>query len=104
MQALAAIADGKGGFTISELKLAPPEAMELFEWDRLYINPLYGQSRPFIDFPALMQLYHQKLLKLDEMVTRTYRLENLAQAFEDMHQGLSAKGVLIMDEAPGTAA
>ncbi|MBA2733244.1 MAG: alcohol dehydrogenase catalytic domain-containing protein [Acidobacteria bacterium] len=72
--------------------------MELFEWDKLYINPLYGQCRPSIDFPMLLDLYRQKRLKLDEMVTRTYPLEDLAQAFKDMRAGRNAKGVLLMDE------
>ena len=75
--------------------------MELFEWDKIYINPLYGQCRPAIDFPRLLDLYEQKKLKLDEMVTRTYRLEDLGQAFEDMHAGRIAKGVLLMDDGPG---
>jgi len=69
--------------------------MELFEWDKLYINPLYGQCRPAIDFPLLLDLYDQKRLKLDEMVTRTYALEDLSQAFADMSAGINAKGVLL---------
>ena len=69
--------------------------MQLFEWDKRYINPLYGQCRPFIDFPVLLSLYQQKRIKLDEMVTRTYPLANLAEAFEHMKQGINAKGVLI---------
>jgi Zn-dependent alcohol dehydrogenase len=28
------------------------------------------------------------------MVTRTYPLEELNQAFEDMHKGINAKGVI----------
>jgi S-(hydroxymethyl)glutathione dehydrogenase/alcohol dehydrogenase len=71
--------------------------MELFEWDKLYINPLYGQCRPQTDFPILLNLYAQQQLKLDEMVTRTYRLENLETAFSDMLAGRNAKGVLLMD-------
>lgn len=69
--------------------------MELFEWDKRYINPLYGQCRPSIDFPVLLSLYQQKRIKLDEMVSRTYPLSGLAQAFDDMRNGLNAKGVLI---------
>ena len=73
--------------------------MELFEWDKRYINPLYGQCRPFVDFPILLSLYKRRELKLDEMVTRTYPLSGLAQAFEHMRQGLNAKGVLIPNAA-----
>jgi S-(hydroxymethyl)glutathione dehydrogenase/alcohol dehydrogenase len=69
--------------------------MNLFEWDKIYINPLYGKCRPQIDFPILQNLYAKGDLILDEMVTRTYNLENLSQAFEDMHDGKNAKGVLI---------
>jgi S-(hydroxymethyl)glutathione dehydrogenase/alcohol dehydrogenase len=70
--------------------------MELFEWDKLYINPLYGQCKPSRDFPLLLRLYREKRLKLDEMVTRTYRLEDLDKAFKDMHDGSNAKGVLVI--------
>lgn len=68
--------------------------MNLFEWDKLYINPLYGQCNPERDFPKILSLYKEGKLKLDELVTRTYPLENLSQAFDDMHQGGNAKGVI----------
>lgn len=71
--------------------------MNLFEWDKIYINPLYGGCRPDIDFPKLMKLYHKGDLMLDEMITRTYPLENLQQAFDDMLAGRNAKGVIVFD-------
>jgi Zn-dependent alcohol dehydrogenase len=70
--------------------------MNLFEWDKVYINPLYGKCRPQIDFPILQQLYSKGDLLLDEMVTRTYPLEDLSQAFADMLGGRNAKGVVVM--------
>jgi S-(hydroxymethyl)glutathione dehydrogenase/alcohol dehydrogenase len=69
--------------------------MNLFEWDKVYINPLYGKARPQIDFPILQELYQKGDLILDKMVTRTYTLQNLNQAFSDMHKGLNAKGVIV---------
>ncbi len=69
--------------------------MNLFEWDKLYINPLYGKTRPQIDFPKIIELYKKGQLMLDEMVTRTYLLTDLKQAFEDMLAGKNAKGVLV---------
>lgn len=71
--------------------------MRLFEWDKIYINPLYGKCRPQIDFPKLMQLYKKGVLKLDEMITREYRLDDLQQAFDDMLAGKNAKGVIVFD-------
>ncbi len=71
--------------------------MRLFEWDKIYINPRYGMCRPEIDFPRLFRLYEKGDLLLDELVTRTYQLEELPQAFADMHSGINAKGVLVME-------
>jgi Zn-dependent alcohol dehydrogenase len=69
--------------------------MNLFEWDKIYINPLYGKCRPEIDMPILQQLYAKGDLILDKMITRTYQLEELSKAFDDMHQGRNAKGVIV---------
>jgi Zn-dependent alcohol dehydrogenase len=69
--------------------------MNLFEWDKIYINPLYGKCRPQIDMPILQDLYKKGDLILDKMVTRTYALDQLSQAFEDMHHGRNAKGVIV---------
>lgn len=90
------IRNGGTAVGVSGIEQIVPVDMELFEWDKLYINPLYGQCRPSVDFPLLLRLYKLGQLKLDEMVTRTYPLEELAQAFGDMHAGRNAKGVLLM--------
>lgn len=71
--------------------------MNLFEWDKIYINPLYGKCRPQIDFPKLVDLYDKGDLLLDEMITKTYRIENLQQAFDDMLAGKNAKGVIVFN-------
>ncbi|MDW7691224.1 Zn-dependent alcohol dehydrogenase [Flammeovirgaceae bacterium SG7u.111] len=71
--------------------------MNLFEWDKIYINPLYGKCRPQIDFPKLVDLYDKGELMLDEMITRTYPLESLQQAFDDMLAGKNAKGVIVFE-------
>ncbi|WP_341938269.1 Zn-dependent alcohol dehydrogenase [Marinimicrobium sp. C2-29] len=72
---------------------------ELFEWDKIYINPLYGQCSPTRDFPRIFDLYAAGKLKLDELITRTYTLESAAQGFDDMLNGRLAKGVIVIDDA-----
>lgn len=69
--------------------------MRLFEWDKIYINPLYGQCRPQIDFPRIIDLYDQGAMLLEEMITKRYRLEELDRAFDDMLNGRNAKGVIV---------
>ncbi len=70
---------------------------ELFEWDKIYINPLYGQCNPQRDFPRILSLYESGQLKLDELVTKTYTIDTLAEGFDDMLNGRIAKGVVLFD-------
>jgi S-(hydroxymethyl)glutathione dehydrogenase/alcohol dehydrogenase len=72
--------------------------MRLFEWDKIYINPLYGKCRPQVDFPAIVGLYEEGKLLLEEMIGRTYSLTELDKAFEDMLQGRNAKTVIVFNE------
>lgn len=71
--------------------------MNLFEWDKVYINPLYGGCNPEKDFPKIVEHYQSGALKLEEMITRTYSLDELERAFEDMLSGKNAKGVIVFD-------
>lgn len=71
--------------------------MKLFEWDKIYMNPLYGKCRPQIDIPRLVELYESGDLLLEEMITRTYPLTHLHDAFDDMLKGRNAKGVILFD-------
>ncbi|MEO9003664.1 MAG: alcohol dehydrogenase catalytic domain-containing protein [Ginsengibacter sp.] len=68
--------------------------MNLFEWDKIYLNPLYGKCRPQIDFPAIINHYENKQLLLEELITRTYSLSQLDKAFDDLLKGKNAKGVI----------
>lgn len=92
---LAFVRNGGTAVGVSGIEQTIPFDMELFEWDKLYVNPLYGQCRPSRDFPLLFRLYRENRLKLKEMISRTYPLSALAQAFGDMRSGRIAKGVLL---------
>ena len=73
--------------------------MNLFEWDKIYINPLYGKCRPQTDFPRILSLYDSGEMMLEEMITRTYPLHDLDKAFDDLLQGKNAKGAIVFDHA-----
>ena len=94
---LAMIRNGGTAVQVSGIEQEVIIDMSLFEWDKIYINPLYGKCRPQIDFPKLVALYDKGDLLLDEMITRTYPIEDLQQAFDDMLAGKNAKGVIIFD-------
>jgi S-(hydroxymethyl)glutathione dehydrogenase/alcohol dehydrogenase len=71
--------------------------MNLFEWDKTYINPLYGKCRPQIDFPDIINLYENGQMMLEEMITRTYNIDEIDKAFDDLLNGRNAKGVIVFE-------
>ena len=56
---------------------------------------LASMSNERVDIPLIIGLYQQDRFKLDEMITRTYPLEDWEQAMHDMHAGELARGVLL---------
>lgn len=55
----------------------------------------YGGADVHRDAPHLLSLYRQGKLKLDELLTRTYPLEEVNQAFADMDAGVNARGLVV---------
>jgi S-(hydroxymethyl)glutathione dehydrogenase/alcohol dehydrogenase len=92
---LAMVRNGGTAVQVSGIEQEITIDMNLFEWDKTYINPLYGKCRPQIDFPKIIDLYESGSLLLEEMITRTYSLDDLQQGFNDMLQGRNAKGVIV---------
>jgi Zn-dependent alcohol dehydrogenase len=93
---LAMVRNGGTAIQVSGVEQEISVDMRLFEWDKTYLNPLYGQCRPEVDFPALFSLYEQGQLLLDELVTRTYALDDAAEAFDDLLAGRNARGVILL--------
>ena len=55
----------------------------------------FGSCVPRIDFPRMLHLYMAGKLKLDELITRRYKIDEAAQAFADLESGKNARGVII---------
>jgi S-(hydroxymethyl)glutathione dehydrogenase/alcohol dehydrogenase len=55
---------------------------------------LYGMMSPSSDVPRLLSMYEQGQLKLDELVTRTYTLDEINLGYEDMHAGRNIRGLI----------
>lgn len=71
--------------------------MAWFWWDKRYVTPLYGGCDPDRDFPRLMRWAVEGALDLPSMISKTYPLEALATAIDDMLAGRTAKGVVIFE-------
>ena len=55
----------------------------------------FGSCVPRIDFPRMLSLYTAGKLKLDELITRRYPIEQAPQAFADLESGRNARGVIV---------
>jgi Zn-dependent alcohol dehydrogenase len=56
----------------------------------------YGAARPQRDFPMLADLYLSGRLKIDELITRHYALDEFSHALDDLRAGHLARGVFSM--------
>lgn len=92
------VRDGGTALQLSGIHDPVTVDMQWFMWDKTYITPLYGKCTPGIDFPRIFDLYHKGSLLLDELVTRTYSLNELGAALQDMLEGRNSKGVVVFDE------
>lgn len=54
----------------------------------------YGSSRPAVDFPRLVDFYLRGVLPLDRMVTQTYSLAQINEAFDALGRGENARGLI----------
>jgi S-(hydroxymethyl)glutathione dehydrogenase/alcohol dehydrogenase len=94
---------GKGG-TCVVTGVAPQSQTEssvnLFElamFQKEIKGVVFGAANPRFDIPNLLALYKNGQLKLDELITRTYRLDQINQGYQDMLDGVNLRGVIAFD-------
>jgi NDMA-dependent alcohol dehydrogenase len=56
---------------------------------------LFGDCNPAWDITKMLDLYRAGKLKLDELVTNTYSLEEINQGYADLEAGRNIRGVII---------
>jgi Zn-dependent alcohol dehydrogenase len=55
----------------------------------------FGSCVPRVDFPRMLRLAMAGKLKLDELITRRYSIDEAPQAFADLESGKNARGVIV---------
>jgi NDMA-dependent alcohol dehydrogenase len=87
MAVIVGIAGAKEAITLNAQQVALSE--------KTLTGSYYGSARPAQDFPRLIGLYRGGRLKLDELITRTYSIDEAPQAFADLASGGEGRGVII---------
>jgi NDMA-dependent alcohol dehydrogenase len=68
--------------------------LELTLYEKQIRGALYGSSSAQHDVPRLLELHRLGLLKLEDLVTRTYPLEEINTGYQDMREGRNIRGVI----------
>jgi NDMA-dependent alcohol dehydrogenase len=76
---------------------APVNLFELSMYQKRIQGVLYGGMSPNVAIPRLVRMYRAGRLKLTEMITRTYPLSEINEAYDDMHAGRNIRGVIAYD-------
>jgi S-(hydroxymethyl)glutathione dehydrogenase/alcohol dehydrogenase len=71
---------------------------ELSMMQKSLVGTIFGSANPRYDIPRLLGLYRSGQLKLDELITRTYTLDEINQGYQDMRDGKNIRGVIIYGE------
>ena len=94
---------GKGG-TIVVTAIAPitqtESSVNLFElamYNKEIKGTIFGSLNPRVDIPKLLGLYRDGQLKLDELITQRYTLDQINDGYEAMRQGTNIRGVIVYD-------
>ena len=64
-------------------------------WQRRIQGHLFGMCNPLHDIPRLLSLYRMGQIKLDELITRRYALDEINTGYADLDDGKNIRGVVI---------
>jgi alcohol dehydrogenase (nicotinoprotein) len=67
----------------------------LVGWHKRIQGALAGGANPIYQMPTLLGLYRSGHLKVDEIITRRYTLEQVNDGYRDMLEGRNVRGVII---------
>jgi S-(hydroxymethyl)glutathione dehydrogenase/alcohol dehydrogenase len=59
---------------------------------------LMGSNRFPVDMPRFVDFYMTGKLKLDQMISRRIRLDQVNEAFEELKRGELARSVIVFDQ------
>jgi S-(hydroxymethyl)glutathione dehydrogenase/alcohol dehydrogenase len=94
---------GKGGTVVitglanpGKLNIQLPSGlMTLYE--KTVKGALFGSANPQYDIVRLLDLYQAGQIKLDELITHRYTLDQVNQGYRDLQDGKNIRGVLLHD-------
>jgi alcohol dehydrogenase (nicotinoprotein) len=59
------------------------------------VGSLFGDCNPTTDIPKILGLYQSGDIKLDEIITRTYTLDEVNEGYDDLLNGKNVRGIIV---------
>lgn len=72
----------------------PIDLFELSMFQKRILGCIFGNASPRSQVPRLLELYRSGTLKLDELITTRYRIDEVDQGYADMHAGKNIRGIV----------
>src|ERR1700729_3531879 len=66
-------------------------------FNQALLGTVFGSASPRVQVPNLLHLYEAGQLKIDEIITQEYGLEQVQQAYDDQAAGVIIRGVVAFD-------
>lgn len=67
---------------------------EMVFMEKTIKGTLFGSSNPQYDIVKLLRMYDAGQLKLDELITTRYKLEEINQGYQDLRDGVNIRGII----------
>lgn len=80
----------------NEVGMAVP-AIDMTLTEKQVVGSLFGSCNIRVDIPRLFELYLAGQLNLDDLVTKTYTLDEINDGYEAMRNGENIRGVILFD-------
>jgi S-(hydroxymethyl)glutathione dehydrogenase / alcohol dehydrogenase len=93
---------GKRGMTVmvglmSPGEILPISPMEFIGSERVLTGSFMGSTNLQLEIPKLVELYQAGKLKLSELITKRFRLEQINEAIESVERGEALRNVIMFD-------
>jgi Zn-dependent alcohol dehydrogenase len=73
------------------------QLVPLAMWNKEIKGTVFGSMNPRVDIPLLLDMYRAGQLKLDELVTKRYTLDQINEGYRAMLDGENIRGVIVYD-------
>ncbi len=82
------------GLTPSKFESLPISPLNLVLTQKTLMGSVYGTSNARIEIPKLLYMYKKGQIKLDELITNTYSLNEINRGYDDLLAGKNIRGIV----------